>query len=103
MALSIFDDVAIYPGKTLDQPYAGAVRLAAEGYAAKSIETRRTRIRAVPSEIVVVAGHTAGTRKHGHRCAPRYDEPVSPMATSTARAAIAALPLRWCASWSAGR
>ena len=54
----IFNDPDSYPGKVLDQPYAGAVRLAAEGQPGKTIETRTTRILHVPCTIVIVAGVT---------------------------------------------
>lgn len=57
-APGIFDDPDSYPGKVLDQPYAGAVRLAAEGYRAKNIETRPMRILRVPCDLVIVAGTT---------------------------------------------
>lgn len=57
-SVGIFDDPDSYPGKVLDQPYAGAVRLRAEGYPGKDIETRVTRILRVPCELVIVAGCT---------------------------------------------
>lgn len=56
--MGLFDDPAIVPGKVLDQPFAGAVLLAAQGHPGKRIETRTTRITRVPCEIVIIAGVT---------------------------------------------
>jgi len=60
--IGIFDDPDSYPGKVLDQPFAGAVRLHAEGYPGKDIETRTTRILRVPCDLVIIAG---GKMQHG--------------------------------------
>ena len=51
----LFDNPAVIPGRTLQQPFAGAVLLAAFGYPAKDIETRlfQTTLR---GEFVIVAG-----------------------------------------------
>ena len=54
----IFNDPDSYPGKVLDQPYAGAVFLRARGYPGKDLETRTTRILRVPCELVIIAGVT---------------------------------------------
>lgn len=56
MKATVFDDNEVLPGLTLAQPYAGAVLLAAMGYEAKDIETRKTRFRHVGSRIVICAG-----------------------------------------------
>ncbi len=55
-SISVFDDIAHYPGLTLDQPFGGAVFLAARGLPGKDIETRKTRITRVPSTVVICIG-----------------------------------------------
>lgn len=54
--IRVFGNQDYYPGKTLDQPYAGAVLLAAMGYPAKTIETRPTRFLHAPHPVVICAG-----------------------------------------------
>lgn len=42
--MSVFDNQATYPAISLHQPFAGLIRLAAQSFDGKTIETRKTRI-----------------------------------------------------------
>jgi hypothetical protein len=54
--ITVFDDPNHLPGLTLHQPYAGAVLLWAQGFAGKSIETRKHRFLHVGADVVICAG-----------------------------------------------
>lgn len=52
----VFDDPDHLPGLSLAQPYGGAVRLSAQGFAGKDVESRKIRFAQVGAQIVICIG-----------------------------------------------